>query len=91
MIDDICCLATKTKMTFCDADDKQSENLIAWSLPHTAERRPPQLLEWRVRSGGPGIFKTTTTDPEPLGKQGQVLHPTQDRLLSVREYAGFRG
>jgi len=38
-------------MTFCDADDKQSENLIAWSLPHTAERRPPQLLEWRLRYG----------------------------------------
>ena len=57
----------------CDADDKQSENLIAWSLPHTAERRPPQLLEWRVWSGGLGIFKTTITDPEPLRKQGQVL------------------
>ena len=35
-----------------------------------------------------GIFKTTIVDPEPLGKQGQVLHPTQDRLLSVREYTG---
>ena len=38
-----------------------------------------------------GIFKTTITDPEPLGKQGQVVHPEQDRLLSVREYARSQG
>ena len=78
-----------------------------------------------------GIFKTTITDPEPLGKQGQVvekksfenighaiytrrwkllililkiyifkkihlkicqvLHPEQNRLLSVREYARSQG
>ena len=37
-----------------------------------------------------GIFKTTSVDSEPLGKQGQVLHSTQDRLLSVREYSGSR-
>ena len=75
-----------------------------------------------------GIFKTTITDPEPLGKQGQVveidisyifivmniwklrilftknvhfqknilkmyqvLHPEQNRLISVREYARSQG
>ena len=38
-----------------------------------------------------GIFKTTITDPQPLGKQGQVVHPEQDRLLSVREYARSQG
>ena len=38
-----------------------------------------------------GIFKTTITDPEPLGKQGQVLHPEQNRLLSVREFARSQG
>ena len=38
-----------------------------------------------------GIFKTTVTDPKPLGKQGQVLHPEQPRLLSVREYARSQG
>ena len=37
------------------------------------------------------FFKTTITDPEPLGKQGQVLHPEQDRLLSVREFARSQG
>ena len=82
-----CCLSTKQKMTFCDADDKQSENLIAWSLPHTADRHNNWSgvygrVDWE------GIFKTTSVDSEPLGEQGQVLHPTQDRLLSVREYTG---
>ena len=37
------------------------------------------------------FFKTTVTNPEPLGKQGQVLHPEQDRLLSVREFARSQG
>ena len=36
-------------------------------------------------------FKTTITDPEPLGKQGQVLHPEQNRILSVRELARSQG
>ena len=31
-----------------------------------------------------GSFRTTITDPEPLGKQGMVLHPEQDRLVTVR-------
>merc|ERR1719187_2059707 len=38
-----------------------------------------------------GAFKTTITDPEPLGKQGMVLHPDQDRLVSVRECARSQG
>ena len=38
-----------------------------------------------------GYFKTTITDPEPLGKQGQVLHPEQKRILSVRELARSQG
>ena len=35
-----------------------------------------------------GLFKT---DPEPLGQRGQVLHPDQDRLVSVRECARSQG
>ena len=30
-------------------------------------------------------FFTTITNPEPMGKQGKVLHPDQNRLVSVRE------
>ena len=38
-----------------------------------------------------GLFNTTITDPEPLGQRGQVLHPDQDRLVSVRESSqGFK-
>lgn len=34
-----------------------------------------------------GHFPTATTDPNPMGKVGQVLHPSQDRIVSVRECA----
>ena len=34
-----------------------------------------------------GHFPTSTTDPQPMGKVGQVFHPTQDRIVSVRECA----
>ena len=85
-----CSLSTKKRMHLCDADDKQSETMIAWSLPHTADRHN----NWQGVYGRvpwDGIFKTTITDPEPLGNQGQVVHPEQDRLLSVREYARSQG
>ena len=85
-----CSLSTKKRMHFCDNDDKQSDTMIAWSLPHTADRHN----NWQGVYGRvpwDGIFKTTITDPEPLGKQGQVVHPDQDRLMSVREYARSQG
>ena len=36
------------------------------------------------------ILEAAIVDPELLKELGQVLHPTQDRLLSVREYTGSR-
>jgi len=85
-----CATSSKRRLQPCDADDKQQCNIIAWSLPHTADRHN----NWSGVYGRvpwDGIFKTTITDPEPLGKQGQVLHPEQHRLLSVREYARSQG
>lgn len=38
-----------------------------------------------------GYFSTTVTDPEPMGKQGRVLHPAQHRVVSVRECARSQG
>lgn len=38
-----------------------------------------------------GYFSTTVTDPEPMGKQGRVLHPVQARVVSVRECARSQG
>ena len=89
-----CATSTKRKLEACDADDKQSDTIIAWSLPHTADRLPvtknmsmktglgktfdcvfARHNNWSGvygRAPWDGIFKTTITDPEPLGKQGQV-------------------
>lgn len=34
-----------------------------------------------------GCFPTVITEPSPSGKVGQVFHPLQDRIMTVREYA----
>ena len=30
-----------------------------------------------------GYFSTTITNPEPMGKQGRVMHPEQKRLVNL--------
>ena len=85
-----CCLSTKERKHSCKADDKQSKTMIPWFLPSTADRHS----NWQGVFGRvpwDGIFKTTIIDPEPQGKQGQVIHPEQDRLVSVRECARSQG
>ncbi|XP_057663832.1 DNA (cytosine-5)-methyltransferase PliMCI-like [Diorhabda carinulata] len=74
----------------CDPADKQSNTLIPWCLPHTGDRHNHWAglygrLEWD------GYFGTTITNPEPMGKQGRVLHPNQHRVVSVRECARSQG
>lgn len=74
----------------CRQEDKQDGTLIPWCLPHTGNRHNQWAglygrLEWN------GYFSTTVTNPEPMGKQGQVLHPEQDRVVSVRECARSQG
>ncbi|XP_051164166.1 DNA (cytosine-5)-methyltransferase PliMCI-like [Leptopilina boulardi] len=80
-----CCLGKK-----CDISDKQYNTLIPWCLPHTGNRHNHWAglygrLEWD------GFFFTTITNPEPIGKQGRVLHPEQNRVISVRECARSQG
>ena len=73
----------------CLEKDKQTGCLISWSLAHTANKNN----NWKGCFGRVpwcGVFKTIT-DPEPLGEQGQVLHPDQNRLVSVRECARSQG
>merc|ERR1711874_34417 len=85
-----CCLSTKDKPVDCDHGDKQSCTIIPWALSHTADKNN----NWHGSFGRVpwlGAFKTTITDPEPMGKQGTVLHPDQDRLVSVRECARSQG
>lgn len=74
----------------CDAMDRQFNTIIPWCLPHTGNRHNNWAglygrLEWD------GFFSTTITNPEPMGKQGRVLHPEQHRLVSVRECARSQG
>ncbi|CAD1477928.1 unnamed protein product [Heterotrigona itama] len=74
----------------CDPMAKQYNTLIPWCLPHTGNRHSNWAglygrLEWD------GFFGTTITNPEPMGKQGRVLHPEQTRVVSVRECARSQG
>lgn len=66
--------------------DLQGQPLVPWCLPNTADRHNG----WRGLFGRldwAGHFPTSTTDPQPMGKVGQVFHPSQDRIVSVRECA----
>jgi DNA (cytosine-5)-methyltransferase 1 len=68
----------------------QGQPLVPWCLPNTADRHNGWRglfgrLDWH------GHFPTSTTDPQPMGKVGQVFHPSQDRIVSVRECARAQG
>eukprot|EP00795_Rhopilema_esculentum_P006330 gene6330-11763_t len=74
----------------CDPGDRQFNTLIPWCLPHTGNRHNNWAgLYGRLEWGG--FFSTTITNPEPMGKQGRVLHPEQHRVVSVRECARSQG
>nr|XP_034181295.1 DNA (cytosine-5)-methyltransferase 1-like isoform X2 [Osmia lignaria] len=80
-----CCIGKS-----CDPTDRQFNTLIPWCLPHTGNRHNHWSglygrLEWN------GFFSTTITNPEPMGKQGRVLHPVETRVVSVRECARSQG
>eukprot|EP00095_Tigriopus_kingsejongensis_P009171 maker-scaffold145_size311916-snap-gene-0.17 protein:Tk09171 transcript:maker-scaffold145_size311916-snap-gene-0.17-mRNA-1 annotation:"dna (cytosine-5)-methyltransferase -like" len=69
---------------------QQKMTLIPWCLPHTANRNG----NWSGLYGRidwDGYFSTTVTNPEPISKQGRVLHPNQHRVVSVRECARSQG
>lgn len=68
----------------------KGQPLVPWCLPNTADRHNGWRglfgrLDWN------GHFPTSTTDPQPMGKVGQVFHPEQDRIVSVRECARAQG
>ena len=68
----------------------QKETLIPYFLAHSGARNNEYAgLCGRVEKDG--VFPTVTTNPRPLGKQGRVLHPDQDRVCSVREFARAQG
>lgn len=74
----------------CNLLEIQENTFIPWCLSHTANKNNnwPGLygrLEWD------GVFSTTVTNPEPTGREGPVLHPAQNRVVSVRECARSQG
>lgn len=74
----------------CETMDRQFNTLIPWCLPHTGNRHNHWAgLYGRLQYDG--FFSTTVTNPEPMGKQGRVLHPEQHRVVSVRECARSQG
>ena len=52
--------------------------MVPWCLPHTGARHN-QWAGLYGRVDWDGFFSTTITNPEPMGKQGRVLHPDQNR------------
>ncbi|XP_062515126.1 DNA (cytosine-5)-methyltransferase 1-like [Corticium candelabrum] len=74
----------------CDPADRQFSTLIPWCLPHTSNRHN-QWAGLYGRLAWDGYFGTTVTNPEPMGKQGRILHPDQHRVVSVRECARSQG
>jgi DNA (cytosine-5)-methyltransferase 1 len=99
----VCSCAENKK---CDPADKQEHTLIPWCLPHSgilhseyisvlmrsiAGNRHNNWAGLYGRLDWDGYFSTTITNPEPMGKQGKVLHPEQHRVVSVRECARSQG
>jgi len=53
-----CNVAYEMRRNYCDQDDKQSDTMIPWSIPHTAERHN-NWKEVYGRAPWDGYFKTT--------------------------------
>ncbi|XP_058795195.1 DNA (cytosine-5)-methyltransferase 1-like [Phymastichus coffea] len=74
----------------CKTKDVQENTLIPWHLVHSGKRHGHWAglygkLQWD------SIFTGTSTNPEPLAKKAPVIHPSRNRVLSVRECARAQG
>ena len=49
----------------------------------TSSTRHTQWAGLYGRVDWDGFISTNITNPEPMGKQGRVLHPDQNRLVAV--------
>ncbi|KAK9703383.1 hypothetical protein K7432_010758 [Basidiobolus ranarum] len=69
------------------------EKLKPWCLssPDSAASRHNGWKGLFGRLDFDGHFQTALTDIQPMGKQGTVIHPNQERVLSVRECARAQG
>ncbi|KAI0222385.1 hypothetical protein L0F63_007074 [Massospora cicadina] len=69
------------------------EKLKPWCLSHK-DSAAGRHNGWKGLFGRldyKGHFLTALTDIQPMGKQGTVLHPSQRRVLTVRECARAQG
>ncbi|KAL0582943.1 DNA -methyltransferase 1 [Plecturocebus cupreus] len=91
-------MARKLRYTHHDRKNGRSSSgalhafntLIPLCLPHTGNWHNHWTgLYGRLESDG--FFSTTITNPEPMGKQGLVLHPEQHCVVSVQECAHSQG
>ncbi|XP_070396045.1 DNA (cytosine-5)-methyltransferase 1-like isoform X2 [Dermacentor albipictus] len=84
------CSCAEDDRAQCDPMYRQENTLIPWSLVHTGHRSGQWSgvygrLQWD------GYLHGVVANPEPLSKQGPVIHPEEDRVLSVRECARIQG
>ena len=73
-----------------DHSHYEMRSLIPWSLPHTGFRHN----QWKGLYGrhcADGTTGTIVTGTQLIGKQGCWLHPSEDRIFSVREAARLQG
>ncbi|CAG9466599.1 unnamed protein product [Pedinophyceae sp. YPF-701] len=65
--------------------------IVPWCLANDTRHRHNQWRGLFGRLDYYGHFPTAVTDPQPMGKVGQVFHPEQDRIITVRECARSQG
>ena len=86
----VCPCKEKETSAECMKSSNRKKTLIPWFMEHSGDRNNGYAgMYGRVEKDG--VFPTVTTDPRPDGKQGRVLHPEQDRVCSVREFARAQG
>ncbi|KAG8987128.1 hypothetical protein FRB90_003576 [Tulasnella sp. 427] len=54
------------------------------------EHRPPNKSSYK-RLNNEDFFPTSTCNVDPVSRFGHVLHPTQKRVITLREYARAQG
>ena len=74
----------------CYEEDRQDNTLIPYALSHTGSRHN----DWSGLYGRihyDSYFSTIICNVHPDSKQGRVLHPTEPRIVSIRECARAQG
>lgn len=84
------CACSEDSSSQCDPMFRQASTLIPWSLVHTGHKHDHWCgvygrLQWD------GYLHGVVSNPDPLSRRGPVIHPEEDRVISVRECARVQG